>query len=51
MKAIEEIIGSEDAECLRSEFNDIVMNGDVTQIEDLLLGYGLEMDYVEQLMW
>ena len=52
MKSIEEIIGKAEAEELKAEFNDIMWNGgDYDDVEELLLGYGLEMDFVEQLMW
>lgn len=51
MKAIEDIIGEREADNLREEFNEAIMSGDIMGIEDLLLSYGLEMDFVEQLMW
>lgn len=51
MKAIEDIIGEREADNLRKEFNETIMSGNIMDIEDLLLGYGLEMDFVEQLMW
>lgn len=52
MQAIENIIGQDEAKCLRSDFNDAIMNGaGYGEVEDLLLGYGLEMDYLEQLLW
>lgn len=47
MKEINEIIGNENAQELREEFNDILCNGgDYEDVEDLLLDYGLEMDYI-----
>ena len=50
-RTIEEIIGKEESECLRGEFNDMICSGaNYEDIEDLLMGYGLEMDYVECLM-
>lgn len=51
MKAIEDIIGEREADNLREEFNEVIMTGRFDQVEDLMLEYGLEMDYVEQLMW
>lgn len=51
MKAIEDIIGKRGAQSLRKDFNEIIMTGRFDQVEDLMLEYGLEMDYVEQLMW
>jgi hypothetical protein len=51
-KSIESIIGKEDARNLRSEFNDLLLGGaNYDDIEELLLGYGLEMDFIEQLLW
>jgi hypothetical protein len=52
MSNIEDIIGQDECDCLRDEFNGL-MDQDCAyeDVEDLLLGYGLEMDYVEQLMW
>lgn len=51
MKAINEIIGEREAENLRSDFNDLLWSDGASygDVEELLLGYGLEMDYVEQL--
>jgi hypothetical protein len=47
---IENVIGEREAQELRSDFNDVLMNGgSYGDVEDLLLGYGLETDYVEQL--
>lgn len=51
MKAIEDIIGEREAQSLRKDFNEVIMTGRFDQVEDLMLEYGLEMDYVEQLMW
>lgn len=52
MKKIEDILGKEEAKCLRDDFNEILM-GDCNygEVEELLLGYGLEMDYLEQLLF
>lgn len=51
MKAIDEIIGEREAENLRGDFYDLLGSGDANygDVEELLLGYGLEMDYLEQL--
>lgn len=52
MEAISSIIGIEGADNLRSEFIDTIQaGGDYEDVEYLLSGYGLEMDYVEQLMF
>lgn len=52
-KSIESIIGKEDARNLRSEFNDLLLSegANYDDVEELLLGYGLEMDFIEQLLW
>ena len=49
---IEVILGA-DAQCLREDFNALIMdeNANYGNVEDLLLSYGLEMDYLDQLMW
>lgn len=51
-QSIESIIGA-DAQCLREDFNAMIMDPscNIDDVEDLLLGYGLEMDYLDQLMW
>ena len=53
MERIEKVIGKEDARNLRKDFNEAIMSEGTNygDIEDLLLGYGLEMDYLEQLLW
>ena len=50
---IKEIIGAESERELRSEFTDLLCTENCTfdQVEDLLLGYGLEMDFLEQLIY
>lgn len=52
MKHVEEIIGNEETRELKAEMNDMLSTGDATyeDMEDLLLGYGLEMDYLESLL-
>lgn len=52
-KSIESIIGKEDARNLHSEFNDLLLSegANYDDVEELLLGYGLEMDFIEQLLW
>lgn len=52
-KAINEIIGNHGAKELRGEFNDMLNAGcaDFDSVEELLMGYGLEMDYLEQLLF
>lgn len=53
MERIENIIGKEDARNLRKDFNEAIMSEGTSygDIEELLLGYGLEMDFIEQLLW
>lgn len=51
MKTIEEIIGKRGEKSLRRDFNELIMTGRFDQVEDILLEYGLELDYVEQLMF
>lgn len=53
MKRIENIIGRDAAKDLRKSFNELLQSDPFSYgaVEDLLLDYGLEMDYVEQLMW
>lgn len=52
MKNVEDIIGKEETRELKAEMNDMLSTGDATyeDMEDLLLGYGLEMDYFECLL-
>lgn len=57
MKQIEEIIGNEETSNLRDEFESIIDGSSSSpmdlynNVEDLLMGYGLEMDYLEQLLF
>ena len=53
MKDIESVIGEGEAQNLRSDFNDLLMTDGCNygDVEELLLGYGLEMDYMEALLW
>ena len=50
---IEAILGLEEASNLRDDFNELIMSDDCNygEVEDLLMDYGLEMDYLDQLMW
>jgi|GEM_PF-2140171 len=49
---IEEIIGEDEAQELRYEAQDALMSGaSYDEIEDILLGYGLEMDYIDQILF
>ena len=52
-RPIAEIIGEDSAKDLKQEFSDLMRSDDVTygDVEELLLGYGLEMDYLEQLLF
>ena len=51
-KSINEIIGNDETKELRNEFRDMLNSGNCTydDVEELLLGYGLEMDYFDQLI-
>lgn len=51
-QSIESILGA-DAQCLREDFNAMIADPSCTfeDMEELLLGYGLEMDYFDQLLW
>lgn len=51
MNEVEEIIGKAETRELKGELNDL-LNTETTydEVEDLLLGYGLEMDYLERLI-
>lgn len=48
---IENIIGKEEARNLRQEFQEMLShNFSYDDVEDLLASYGLEPDYIEQLI-
>lgn len=53
MENIENIIGRDDAKDLRKSFLELLQSDHFSYgaVEDLMLDFGLEMDYVEQLMW
>lgn len=52
MTQIEDIIGKEEAEELRNEAQDALLSGaGYDEIEDIMLGYGLEMDYIDQVLF
>lgn len=50
-KAISEVIGNEMADELRQEAWEMLGDENMTysDMEDMLMGYGLEMDYFDQL--
>lgn len=51
-KEIEEILDCEEKEQLQDEMYDVICNGgNYDDVEDSLLGYGLEMDYLEDLLF
>lgn len=51
MNPIQEIIGVEETQELRSNFNDMIDCGcDYDEIEDMMLDYGLKMDYIFNLI-
>ena len=53
MERLENIIGRDAAKDLRKSFNELLQSDHFSYgaVEDLMLDSGLEMDYVEQLMW
>ena len=52
MESIEKILGKEEAQNLRAEAQDALYSGaNYDEIEDILLGYGLEMDYIDQILF
>ena len=52
MSDVIDIIGETDTKELKSELNDLLStNTNYDEVEDLLLSYGLEMDYIEQLLF
>lgn len=52
MDNIKDILGEEEFENLKADLDDLISNGgNFMEVEDLLLSYGLEMDYLEQLLW
>ena len=49
--ALTDILPREDIRCLREELDAILCDGaDYEEVEDLLLDYGLEMDYLFDLI-
>jgi len=49
---IQEILPQEDVQDLYEEVMDTISNGgDYDDVEDIMLGYGLEMDYIESLLF
>ena len=49
---IEQIIGKGEAEDLRAEAQDALFSGaSYDEVEDILLGYGLEMDFIDQILF
>ena len=51
--SISSVIGEREANNLRRDFNDLLSTegANYGDVEELLLGYGLEMDYLEQLLF
>lgn len=52
MSNVIDIIGEAETKELKGELNDL-LNTETTydEVEDLMLSYGLEMDYLEQLLF
>ena len=52
MSNVIDIIGETETKELKGELNDLLSTGtNYDEVEDLLLSYGLEMDYLEQLLF
>ena len=51
-RPVAEIIGCEEAESLETEVMDMIADGgSYEDVEDIMLGYGLEMDYLEDILF
>jgi hypothetical protein len=51
-RPVAEIIGREEADCLENEVMDMIADGgSYEDVEDIMLGYGLKMDYLEDLLF
>lgn len=52
MSNVIDIIGKAETKELKCELNDLLSTAtNYDEVEDLLLSYGLEMDYLEQLLF
>ena len=52
MERINNIIGDELTEVLHDEFDEMIENGcEFDDIEELMFSYGLEMEYLEELLF
>ena len=52
MSNVIDIIGESETKQLKGELNDLLSTETTyDEVEDLLLSYGLEMDYLEQLLF
>ena len=52
MSSVIDIIGESDTKQLKGELNDLLSTETTyDEVEDLLLSHGLEMDYLEQLLF
>jgi len=53
MEPIEKVIGRDDAKDLRKSFKKLLNSDNFSYgaVEDLMYDFGLEMDYIEQLLW
>ena len=51
-RPVSEIIGHDEAECLETEVMDMIAEGgSYEDVEDIMLNYGLEMDYIEDILF
>ena len=51
-RPVSEIIGHDEAESLRTEVYDMIADGgSYEDVEDIMLDYGLEMDYLEDILF
>lgn len=52
MTNVKDIIGEAETKELKGELNDLLnTETNYDEVEDLMLSYGLEMDYLEQLLF
>lgn len=56
MRSVEEILGEEQASELRAEIQEVLCSSDdyidvYEEVEQIMLDYGLEMDYIDQLIY
>ncbi len=51
-RPVADIIGREETDSLQTEIMDMIANGgSYEEVEDIMLGYGLEMNYLEDILF